>query len=395
MSYNSTTKTITAPVSIHDVQQCLGVSDNDLGTLCSHANVNPYSKYKPLKASVAGVLPSNSQITLYHGGISPVFATSLDAFKTAVLSALSNADYKDRNSIFRGWKYNKPTGGAHSPYRLSDFDGYKHNASYFESVLDGMQVGSDDFPAIEMAVQNSTIDVSSIYATDVALPDDTAKITYYINHIKSTNRSIIHILDILFYNNFAFDSSWARGIMFISPYNDILVSTDTIPWKTDRTWASTLASPTGRVCRVLDFYYNKNTKYCVAIPDFTMDVKIYTDAIWTTFVNVAPGDPYDFLEISYSMQGDINQYYSIRLMLQLYNNGIWDNIRNSQLSPSGTATVDVKIGSNTNIKGIYEEVVRADAYTWQKARVQVIVQKFQSSESIVVYTSEETDNMNY
>ena len=50
MAYNSSTKTITAPVSIHDVQQALGKTYKDAKTLCLQSNVNMLSKYKPTSA---------------------------------------------------------------------------------------------------------------------------------------------------------------------------------------------------------------------------------------------------------------------------------------------------------------------------------------------------------
>lgn len=47
MSYNSSTKRITAPVSIRDVQQCFGLSSGDLVTLIRTANINIWARYKP------------------------------------------------------------------------------------------------------------------------------------------------------------------------------------------------------------------------------------------------------------------------------------------------------------------------------------------------------------
>ena len=48
MSYNN--NRITAPVSIRDVQRALGVSVQDLGTLCKHENINKWARYKPVRS---------------------------------------------------------------------------------------------------------------------------------------------------------------------------------------------------------------------------------------------------------------------------------------------------------------------------------------------------------
>ena len=52
MPYDSTTGIITAPVSMNDIQRALGVASTDLGTLCSHANINKWAKYKPVRTPV-------------------------------------------------------------------------------------------------------------------------------------------------------------------------------------------------------------------------------------------------------------------------------------------------------------------------------------------------------
>lgn len=44
MSYNPNTQTITAPVSVYDVQQVLATSDNDVGRLCVHSAINMWAR---------------------------------------------------------------------------------------------------------------------------------------------------------------------------------------------------------------------------------------------------------------------------------------------------------------------------------------------------------------
>ena len=59
---------ITAPVSIKDLQQCLGLSDTDLKTLCMSSNVKWYSKYKPTSYSGVGYSLGSDGIEAFHRG---------------------------------------------------------------------------------------------------------------------------------------------------------------------------------------------------------------------------------------------------------------------------------------------------------------------------------------
>ena len=47
MGYNS--GLITAPVSIYDIQQALGVSDNSILNLCQKPQINKFAKWKPFR----------------------------------------------------------------------------------------------------------------------------------------------------------------------------------------------------------------------------------------------------------------------------------------------------------------------------------------------------------
>lgn len=123
MSYSS--GIITAPVSIRDVQNALGVSSTDLGTLCTSGRINKFARYKPVRfASVAPITNANRR-SVAQGLVlpSPVTGSS----KTGALI---------RSACEGDWGYNLPLGGASSPYRLTDFAnpenrtsyGYDHNA---------------------------------------------------------------------------------------------------------------------------------------------------------------------------------------------------------------------------------------------------------------------------
>ena len=110
MSYSS--GLIQAPVKSDtasgDIQLALGVSTGDLGTLCTHANINKFAKYKP--TSIQGYTsPTAAQLAAAGYGLRAVATNSKTALRTMSL----------------GWTYD----GAAAPYfRQLDFDGYYNGA---------------------------------------------------------------------------------------------------------------------------------------------------------------------------------------------------------------------------------------------------------------------------
>lgn len=122
---------ITAPVSFSDVNQALGTSHTDLGSLCKDSHINMWAKYKPIKLAQRSTMSqwdSTNQTWLstanwFRGtsgtcGFTPYSTTSLS-------DIISNT-----TGGMNGWTYNgTPTGGASEPFRLTDFAGYNHNAN--------------------------------------------------------------------------------------------------------------------------------------------------------------------------------------------------------------------------------------------------------------------------
>lgn len=91
------------------VGQTLGTSSRDVGTLCTHPNVNRWSKRKPVNhSSVVGL--TEAQFSALKYGIN-IFE----------LSSTVGPSYNIAN-----WNYNKPT--SLNPKRLGDFRLYEHNA---------------------------------------------------------------------------------------------------------------------------------------------------------------------------------------------------------------------------------------------------------------------------
>ena len=117
-------------VSIYDIQQALSSNENDLGTLCRLANVRKYATFKPLPTGSAQQIGRNLTApfglrTIYNrvnpndGSVSSSTHTTLSdvisALDTALRGGLSNPFLEDL------LMYVKPSGGANSAYRATDF----------------------------------------------------------------------------------------------------------------------------------------------------------------------------------------------------------------------------------------------------------------------------------
>lgn len=112
---------ITAPVSIDDLKNLFGEGSGDLATLCTSPKINVWAKYKPT------VYPSPFPDDWYKAndgnyGINITVENGKNNWKDLV------AEYSKANNGY-GTLYNKPTGGASSPFRLGDFRGYFHDAT--------------------------------------------------------------------------------------------------------------------------------------------------------------------------------------------------------------------------------------------------------------------------
>lgn len=125
---HTSTGIVTAPVSFADVNSVLGTSHTSLGLLCTDNNIKMWAKYKPVVKNLISTidqLDSNKQwkdtATWWKGtnsncGITYTSYTTVAAARTAIIN---------KTAI---WSYTKPSGGSSSPYRLTDFNQYDHNA---------------------------------------------------------------------------------------------------------------------------------------------------------------------------------------------------------------------------------------------------------------------------
>lgn len=108
----------------------LGGAPFTVGALCSHPSVNMWSMYKPIRYNKSTGLTEQDYKDANYGFI----ISSQNRFSELRRAAEAN----------EGWVYDKPTGGATSPYRLGDFRKYDHHATeLFPLELSGtFEIGS-------------------------------------------------------------------------------------------------------------------------------------------------------------------------------------------------------------------------------------------------------------
>lgn len=140
MAYNSETGIITGPVSINDVQRALGVSSNNVATLCTLQNINIWAMYKPVDNSI--LLPDymsqwnsiqkewNPNANWFHGTQAAGWRYGLSFTGYNSIASLVAA-YDNATDNMNGWTYHRPRVATNSKPRLSDFAGYNHKAGAF------------------------------------------------------------------------------------------------------------------------------------------------------------------------------------------------------------------------------------------------------------------------
>lgn len=147
------------------VANTIGVGSNDTGTLCSSSNINKWSKFKPVK----------------YNGTGNFWKAADGNCGLSITSSNSIAGITNLVNTGTTWIYNKPTGGATSPYRLGDFRGYNHSA---ESPI------AVDVP-LESYISAGSTQVSMFLNEDdytVKLSDiDSIKNTYFGAYLVGTN----------------------------------------------------------------------------------------------------------------------------------------------------------------------------------------------------------------
>lgn len=157
---------ITAPVTTSDPKTVLGLSSNDVGTLCSSTAINMWAKYKPVP--YRSFAPLRSDDSWWHGndgkcGIAFQTYTSLTAFLAALPTGYA-------------WSHVLPSGGAVEPFRLADYNGYNHYAENPVGDIGATSYTIDSTGSITIsydisAVGDDNLDLADIEANNTPLTD--------------------------------------------------------------------------------------------------------------------------------------------------------------------------------------------------------------------------------
>ena len=107
----------TLKCSQSDMTQISSRNTFDLGRLCTHSNINKWAKYKPIHHSGLQILSESARTDRQGDGEYYGVKIRMDSMN---MSSLHNVTFA----------YNRPKGGASSPYRLSDFINENGTAGY-------------------------------------------------------------------------------------------------------------------------------------------------------------------------------------------------------------------------------------------------------------------------
>lgn len=124
---------VQAPVKQSDIQGALGISSsvNKWSQLCTHGNINMWAKYKPVSYNTPANLTVAQRKSVNYGITNiPVWTgngavNKMGNFWFGVDRSSTNAPQCGDQNVY--WGYQRPTGGASSPYRELDFNNYKHD----------------------------------------------------------------------------------------------------------------------------------------------------------------------------------------------------------------------------------------------------------------------------
>lgn len=178
-------------VSFADVQKVLGTGKYYENELCTHPNINMWSKFKPVRKNIidtTGQLTTSGNRIIWNTAVSnPWWKGTDDNYglnynnakvqvpnrQTGMESALSDLAALIDGDM-NGWSYDRPTGGESAPYRIWDFNQYWHNAPNPVNQLDMDDVmaseGSEYFVAVVPQDPDSTSPIASrVYITPLDL----------------------------------------------------------------------------------------------------------------------------------------------------------------------------------------------------------------------------------
>lgn len=110
------------PVTTTDVGTTLQTSSRDVGTLCSSVKINMWSRFKPVSL-INQPAPNRSTEwwKAWDGTCNIILPESKNTYSDVRSTITTNGS--------NGYGYRIVAGGSREPYRLADFDKYKHDAN--------------------------------------------------------------------------------------------------------------------------------------------------------------------------------------------------------------------------------------------------------------------------
>ena len=282
---------ITAPVSFADVNHVLGTSHTDLGALCKDTHINKWARFKPIKVNLIPALTHNTIAgTTVHFGMELIngnwntFKQKLSEYIGLMFGATQTASIGTKAEWIDGAKYTKPSGGAASPYRLSDFAsaengnlGYNHSAQlmynwpdYSHTAPSAGTIDSVINPLIDYSSGRAEININTL-PSETELPDDSGifeALNIPLSISGKTHNDYNSISAIELIKAVGGIGSYQRGVVlvdkagWVSDFNAV----GSIPWGT---WKSSQSEATlyGEWVAV-EYYCNYNeTSFCM-IPNF-------------------------------------------------------------------------------------------------------------------------------
>lgn len=110
---------VSKPVTTYDIGSAIGSASRDVGTLCTHSNINIWAKYKPFRSSITREATKAEHENANFG---------LGVMNGAKFSLFQNvADIVVSPNTT--WQYFKPRGASYNEwYRMLDFNHYRADA---------------------------------------------------------------------------------------------------------------------------------------------------------------------------------------------------------------------------------------------------------------------------
>ncbi len=138
---------IEAPVNPWEVSKVLGIRSGDVGTVCTSPRINPWAKDKPVNHPKIGILTDKERAEAQYGMTNiPLFGSQIDMARFVAPADGDTPPAPLTGTASKYWDYELPP--YNKPKRLSDFDGYWHQAV---QPIEPLQILNDELDISGMA----------------------------------------------------------------------------------------------------------------------------------------------------------------------------------------------------------------------------------------------------